>query len=431
MKNLTESEFLSFLYAEKERLHTNFSKPGWNNWAIAGAFIALLVYTFNILTEPTTLCLGVNWEAVLMLFIVFLSVTIIVIMICPYLFPKMEIYYPNRITTLWDETPIFEFIISGLSFLIIAILLIVSNNYSWMLYVFGYLSLERLSTVCILFYKRNKLVYSGVKYNFIPTNWIGLMLKTIPFILFTLIAIYSFWDYVQELNLYLNELQIAAAFIGFWILTYISFKTNSTPNKMLNGIDNIIDRYAYSDMSLQDAMDELMYLRYGSNVNQIIKNDLSIFFKALNGLEHTNTQLDIIIKTIDEGKLNPQLYYEWLVCRKNEHPKLIDAISKGRKLVEKLGNINNIPNNVKHSDNFKSLIDLTKSGLDKIEATKDKFNVIFGRFATFREMYYCRKSGSFCADLECEKRNDKMSIKYAFKVFPLKYVLYLIVFRKR
>ena len=195
--------------------------------------------------------------------------------------------------------------------------------------------------------------------------------------------------------------------------------------------DNIIDRYAYSNISQQDAVDELLYLRYGSSVNQIIKNDLSIFYKALNELEHINLHLDITIKTIDEGKLKPQVYCEWLIYNKNKYPKIIDAISKGKKLVDKLVNIDTIPNNAKHSEDFKSLITLTKSGLTKIETTQVKFNMISERLAMFSETYRCRKSGSFCADLECKKRNDKMSIKYALKTFPLKYVLYLIVFRKR
>ena len=437
---MTETEFLSFLYAEKERLHTNFSKPGWSNWAIGGAFIALIVYIFNILITPNLL---VNWEVVLMLFIGFFSITIILIMIYPILFPKIEIYYPSRITTLWEESPIFELIISGLSFLIITILLIICCNYSWILYVFGYLSIERLITVCRLFCKRNKLVSSGTKYNaskllfsntkyhFVFTKLITMILNIISFGLFVSIFVYSSCGYLQDFNLYQNELQIVAFFLGIWVLTYIFFKTNSTPNKMLNGIDNIIDRYAYSDISQQDAMDELMYLRYGSNVNQIIKNDKTVFFTALTKLEYINTQLDIVIKDINAGKLNPQFYYEWLVFQKNERPKLIDAISKGEKFIAKLDSINNIPNNANHSDDFKLLMDLIKSGINKIRTTQDNFSTVSKKMAIFRETYYCRKSGLFCGDLDCKKRNDKMSIKYALEKFPIKNALYLIMFRKR
>ena len=428
MKNLTESEFLFFLYAEKERLHSNFSKPGWNNWAIGGAFIALLIYLFNIIT---TLNLGVDWNVVLMLFISSLSITIVAIMLYPFLFPKKEIYYYNRISTFWDESPIFDLIISGLSFLIIFILLIVSSNYSCVLYIFGYLSLDRLISVCRLFYKRNRLVYSGTKYNFIPANKIGLIQIIISVGLFIFIAVYSWWNYIREFNLYLNEAQISAVFIGFWILIYIFFKTNSTPSKMLKGIDNIIDIYAYSGISQQEAMEELMYLRHGSGLNQIIKNDKFLFFSALSRLESVNTQLDTIIKTIDEGNLTSQLYYEWFKYCKKEQQNLIDARIRGANLIEKIANINKIPNDVKYSDEFKSLITLTESGVNKLTATREKFTAVLEELTKFRDAYYCNKLGSVCTNLECDKRNDKMSIIYAFKSFPIKYVLYLIVFRKR
>jgi hypothetical protein len=431
MKNVNESEFLSFLYAEKERLHTNFSKPGWSNWAIGGAFIALLVYIFNILTTSINLNLCINWEVVLMLFISFLSITVIGIMVYPLLFPKVEIYYRNRITTFWDEYPVFELIISGLSFLMIAILLIISNNHSWMSYLFWYLSVERLCTVFMLFLKRNKFIYAGTKYKLLPSNKIDLFVKIISIGLFIFIAISSTKDYLLELNLYQHEVQIAAVFIGFWILIYIFLKTNSTPNKMLNGIDNIIDKYAYGNISQQDAKDELMCLRYGGNVNQIVKNDLSIFTTALSELEDINAYLDTMIKVIDEGKLTREFYYDWSFYCNNKRKIFTAATSKGGKLIAKVKEIYNIPNKANLSETIDSLLDFIQIGINKLGTTKDKFNVIYKKLAEFRQTYYCRKSGVVCADLECMKRNNKMSIKYALKKFPLKYALYIIIFRKR
>ena len=402
MKDLSKSEFLSFLYAEKERLHTNFSKPGWSNWAIAGAFVALLLYGFNLLTTSITLSLCVDWEAVLMLFISFLSVTIIGRMVYSLLFPKVEIYYSNRISTFKNESPTLEYIISGLSFLTIAILLIISRNYSWILFVFVFLSLDKLVAVYQLFYRRNELIPSGSRYDFIPkvvlsntkyssisTNWIYRSAILISVVLLTFTAIFSSRNYIIEFGQYLHEVQIAAVFLGFWVLIYIFFQTNSTPKKMLNGIDNIIDRYAYGSISQQDAMEELMCLRYGSGVNQVVKNDKTFFFDALRKLEPINAQLDAIIKTIDEGKQTFQLYSEWLSYYKNEYPKILDAISKGKKLIKKISEIDNIPNSATYSDDIKSLIDLTQSGLNKIEATQNKFIAISERFEVFKKTNDC------------------------------------------
>jgi hypothetical protein len=317
IRKLNESEFLSFLYAEKDRLHTNFSKPGWSNWAIGGTFVALVVYAFNIFKELTTTSSCVGWSDILMLFIGFSSLLIVVMMAYPLLFPKEEIYYPNRLTTLWDEIPIFDLVYTGVLYLVLSILLIICNNYSWILFVFVFVALSKLVIVYLLWRDRNKLVSSGTKYSIIPNNWIGLVQRSIDFGLFILIAVYSFWKYVPKLNQHLNELQIAAVILGLWGIVYIFFKTNSTSNRMLNGIDNIIDKYAYSNISQQSAIEELTCLRYGSNVNQIVKNDLSSFMTAQTKLENINAKLDVIIKIIEENNLTVQLFYEWWgYCKK-------------------------------------------------------------------------------------------------------------------
>lgn len=237
MKDLTRSEFPSFLYSEKERVNSNFSRPGWSNWAIAGSLVGLTVYLFNLLTAPSVI---VKWEAVLMLFISLLSLTIILIMVYPILFPKEEIYYPNKITTLWEEAPIFEYVISGFSFLSIFILLLINHNYSWLLYVMGYLSLDKLLPLCVYFYKRNELVPSGIRFSIVPNSgWLGNLLKTISFVLFTAIMIYSSYLIIADINQYIIELQIAAAIIGVWILIYLFFKINLSPNRMANYLDNM------------------------------------------------------------------------------------------------------------------------------------------------------------------------------------------------
>lgn len=427
MKNLNESEFLSFLYAEKDRLHTNYSKPGWSNWAIGGAFVALIIYIFNILVTPN---ISIDCEAVLMVFISLLSVTIIGIMIYPSLFPKIETYYYNRITTLWDESPILELTISGLSFLIITIFLIVNINYSWILYVFGYLSLERLITLFVLYCKRNKLVASGTKYTVLPTNLIGKLLKTSFVGLFISIAVYSSWDYIREFYMYKNEIQISATLLGFWLLIFIFFKTNSTPNKMLNGIDNIIDKFAYSTMCQQDVIEELMFMRYGGRVKQVVENDLSAFFNSLSTLNDINMTLDKIIQNIDNGKLDPQTYFVWQKYLLSQTSKLEDANYKGSKIIEKTNKILKLPNNAMYSSELTALLELVISGQEKIKLTFIKYQKIWGSLNVYKENYYCRKIGSLCLDLQCKKRNDRMSVIYAFKAYPIKYVIKLFIYRK-
>ena len=48
--DLTEAEFLSFLYSEREREESLIQWQGWNNWALVGAFVAVMWNAFTIFT---------------------------------------------------------------------------------------------------------------------------------------------------------------------------------------------------------------------------------------------------------------------------------------------------------------------------------------------------------------------------------------------
>lgn len=85
---------------------------------------------------------------------------------------------------------------------------------------------------------------------------------------------------MNNIGQYINEIKIAAVLISFWILIYIFFKTNLSPTKMINSLDNIIDKVVYGNMSQQEAMEELTIMRCGSDVNHIVKNDLSTYLNS-------------------------------------------------------------------------------------------------------------------------------------------------------
>ena len=45
---LSDSEFLSFLYAERDRENSLSQFQGWNNWAIAGAIVTIVCAIYTI-----------------------------------------------------------------------------------------------------------------------------------------------------------------------------------------------------------------------------------------------------------------------------------------------------------------------------------------------------------------------------------------------
>lgn len=49
--NLNDSEFISFLYSERDRENSLSQYQGWNNWALAGAIIAILCFVYATIKD--------------------------------------------------------------------------------------------------------------------------------------------------------------------------------------------------------------------------------------------------------------------------------------------------------------------------------------------------------------------------------------------
>lgn len=54
--DLSDSDFLSFLYAEREREINIHSFHGWNNWVLIGAIITFVCSGYTILKNNPDLC---------------------------------------------------------------------------------------------------------------------------------------------------------------------------------------------------------------------------------------------------------------------------------------------------------------------------------------------------------------------------------------
>ena len=57
MKDETyDPEFLSFLFAERDRENNLSQFQGWNNWAIAGAIVTIICTMYSIWKREVLLC---------------------------------------------------------------------------------------------------------------------------------------------------------------------------------------------------------------------------------------------------------------------------------------------------------------------------------------------------------------------------------------
>lgn len=51
LSKLSNNEFLSFLYTERDRQESKSGAPGWSIWALAGSAFALVFFVYNTLKD--------------------------------------------------------------------------------------------------------------------------------------------------------------------------------------------------------------------------------------------------------------------------------------------------------------------------------------------------------------------------------------------
>ena len=86
MNSLSSGEFLSFLYAERNRELENNKAPGWSKWALWGVIASLTLFIYNISMEHS-----INLNIVISYFIIAL----------PFLLGMIDMFFymRNRVHT--------------------------------------------------------------------------------------------------------------------------------------------------------------------------------------------------------------------------------------------------------------------------------------------------------------------------------------------
>ena len=108
--DLSDAEFVSFLYSERDRENSLSQYQGWNNWALAGAIITVLCVLYSAIKDATQ----INWPQV-----VYYSTGIVAFFLAYhtwlYLFRRYRGHDKTKVRFLKERTPWLE---SGLSIIV-------------------------------------------------------------------------------------------------------------------------------------------------------------------------------------------------------------------------------------------------------------------------------------------------------------------------
>ncbi|MBP5645429.1 MAG: hypothetical protein J6W95_05820, partial [Bacteroidales bacterium] len=162
---LSNAEFLSFLYSERDRENDLVVYHGWNNWALAGALITIICTLYTILKSNSDI---VSHTDIIFFFSGFMS---IVLYIHPFLgiFGRERGVDYSKLKTLKDVAPFCYIIFTiGCSITTIA-LLFFFNNFLWLGIPWAIISTLYAIALIIILIHKEKIVPSSIKEQIFPS----------------------------------------------------------------------------------------------------------------------------------------------------------------------------------------------------------------------------------------------------------------------
>lgn len=370
--DLTDAEFLSFLYSERDREERLSRWQGWNNWALVGAFVAV-IWTANTIWKDHYYVEGYD--------VIYFTSGIMAISIFLYscmIFLKRERGIDFSKMKWFKEVFPRHLVLIALGCSIVFSLLILKNdgycNLFWLWSILGIIVV--LSIGSLLFY-RNKVMPAYADGFMFPWVKVNICYYAVMASFYGPIALLSFKKVSSDLLS--NEFQIAACISICIALFYIFLKLNSD-DKPAKRLDIIIDDYIYNGVSKEKTIREVVKNRMGYSVMDVCYNNLIEIIDLMLECEDDYKKLVGIKEAVEEGECIIAQYNKLQKETKVFYDRLSKVSKKGLMLSDKLEEIQKVAMGRNNIAAMKAIVNKNKEVMDRINVMMDKVHEIVDFF---------------------------------------------------
>ena len=370
--DLTDAEFLSFLYSERDREERLSRWQGWNNWALAGAFVAV-IWTANSIWNDHYYVEGYD--------VMYFTSGIMAISLLLYscmIFLKRERGIDFSKMKWFKEVFPRHLVLIALGCSIVFSLLILKKdgycNLFWLWSILGIIVV--LSIGSLLFY-RNKVMPAYDDGFMFPWVKVNICYNAVMASFYGPIALLSFKKVSSDLLS--NEFQIAACISICIALFYIFLKLYSD-DKPAKRLDIIIDDYIYNGVTKEKTIREVVKNRMGYSVMDVCYNNLTEIIDLMLECEDDYKKLVGIKEAVEEGECVIAQFNKLQNETKVFYDKLSKVSKKGLMLSDKLVEIQKVAMGWNNIAAMKAIVNKNKEVMDRINFMMDKVHEIVDFF---------------------------------------------------
>lgn len=365
-----DAEFLAYLYSERERENSLSQYQGWNNWALAGAFITAICAAYNIWKDSYYI------ETINIIYyaggIIGYFLTLQVYF---YFFRRKRGIDVSRVRWLKEIVPIPLIIVVMTTSITCAIWIATTVGFSLLFWLWVVISVMFLIGVGYAAVNRNKIVYSYAdEFIFASIKGNG-WFYGITGGIYGLIGVRSFK--VASSSILGSEFEIGVCIAACVVVLYIFLSINME-NKAVKRFDTIIDDHLYLGVSKEKTFQEILKNRMGYSVMDMCYEELSTIESEMKAYEEELEKIENIKASVLNGEGLEEQFHKL----QEEIPVLFEksekAMTISRLLSDKLKEILRVSHGMNVLSVISDILDQNDKDMEKIVALKEKMEGVIG-----------------------------------------------------
>lgn len=413
IENMTDSEFISWLYLERDREESIRNNPGWNNWALVAALISVICYMYSILIKNPHINVYKS--------IIFSSWIIsCFIWIKPW-FALLKVQRAidlKRIRELKDEAPILDSCyIIFVSIIFSIIIIFKESNFINIVHYWPWMTLACIYSASLIYVaiNKHKIAPALGKINLFPsTN------KSFAFnLVTTIIAGFAGYSANKEvITFYSKEFVLGIVFATILVLFYILLKVNFSGGKKIH-IDELIDKVVYKKYSRDNAYRNIQTIRLGYLPVDYLKSEVEKLNEIYKECQKSISSVEQAIDEVSKQETYSQKLIEKTSKRLYDTNKLCLTYNKSSNhLIKKLKEMS-INKYAIIDTELQQLVKLTDDYISYYGTLIELFSELTTKFQFYIERYKCKKYNILCVKEDCKQRNQSRLPKYKYKIMRM------------
>lgn len=404
---MSDSEFLSFLYSERNRENDISQYQGWNTWVLIGAAItALCAFYSTIKTGSELNYVSAFYYAVgtIAFFLAYHNIS--------RLFKRERGHVISRVYLLKDVIPFTD---SGLSIVtalcILAIIPVIGCTsaayWCWLIVL-----LVETAVLIVGLYNRDRIVPYYFHRTYFPEPRWNMIYSGLSCGLFCEAGQLSFK--AASGIILCPEFEAGVCIAVFIILIYLILRIN-VDNKVVKTFDSIMDMYLYAGATKEQTYQKILCNRMGYGVIEICQKKLNEVQDHTKKCEGMSKEVAQIKQTILSGQVDRNLFHSSTLRMKQILNYLKETLRQSEKLSGKLDEILKVVPVFTSISDINAIFDTNKELYEKIQIVDGELDELSDLIRDRFTRHYCRKTNSLCEALDCDARNDSMCWNYALE----------------